>query len=248
MPGPSLKSDKAAVSVVRACGRQRATQHQRGETESNECTRCGKRQHPASECPYIDVVCRYCGKKSHLCRVCRKRLADEKPVLKPTPAPRRVRQGRTRKEDAQLSDEEMSVGVNLLEMTQNTSSTRCDSPLLVEPTVNGVSLRMEVDTGAAVSVISHATYRQLSAEFPLQDCSTRVSTYYTGEPMKVCGQFPVKVNLANQESQQVLLVMENPGHPLFGRDWLQSICLDWSACPQVHSVPNGRRISSAADM
>ena len=43
-------------------------------------------------------------------------------------------------------------------------------------------------------------------------------------------------------------MVENAGHPLFGRDWLHAIRLDWSTFQQVHKVHTESNLASAADV
>ena len=76
---------------------------------------------------------------------------------------------------------------------------------------------MDVDTGAAFYVISRSLYDELFIGFALNSVTTRL-WIYRSEVLKVCGEFPARVLDNGQESTQKLLVVENAGHPLFGRD------------------------------
>lgn len=90
-------------------------------------------------------------------------------------------------------------------------------------TVHQQDLLMEVDTGAAVSIISHATYKQLFAHLPLEGVRVKLKTY-TGENIPVLGQFTVTVQYEDQVNELPLIVVEGN---LCGRNWLQKIKLDW---------------------
>ena len=199
-------------------------------TASSECSRCGRPDHKGSECPYRNIVCRYCSKRGHLRRQCRKRLADEQQSrMKPVPAPRSSRP--VRKLDSAAvepnSDEEF-VGLHMLKSPGAAvlSQTRVQ-PIVVKPLVNGIELPMELDTGSAVSVISLATYQRLFGQTQLQKSRVHVTTY-SGESLCVSGVFPVVVRYNNQETTQQLLVVDNDGPSLFGLDWLHNLRLDWS--------------------
>ena len=65
--------------------------------------------------------------------------------------------------------------------------------------VNGTKLTMELDTGAAVSIISDATRKAL---FPSQKLhkSKLVLKTYTEEPMQVIGNLHVRVQYGTQEA------------------------------------------------
>ena len=52
-------------------------------------------------------------------------------------------------------------------------------PYVVTVDVNGSPLKMQVDTGTAVSLISHKVYRQRFASLPLTPSPVRLQTYTT---------------------------------------------------------------------
>ena len=94
----------------------------------------------------------------------------------------------------------------------------------VQLQINGTPLSMEIDTGAAVSIISEPTQRNLFPIATLQPARIKLRTY-TGEPMPVLGE---------------MIVVEGNGPSLFGRNWLQHICLDWKSLgvETVQEVPS----------
>ena len=101
---------------------------------------------------------------------------------------------------------------------------------------------MEVDTGAALSLISDATYKQLwpSVNAPqLRKPSIRLRTY-TGEELQLVGEAVVWVQYQNQQEDLNLVIVKGDGPSLLGRDWLQKIRLDWA---EVHSL-NANAVST----
>ncbi len=91
-------------------------------------------------------------------------------------------------------------------------------------TVNQPDVLMEVDTGAAVSIISHARYKQLFAHVPLK--GARVKLTYTGENIPVVGQFTVTVQYEDQVNELPLIVVRGNKSNLCGRIWLQKVKLN----------------------
>ena len=87
---------------------------------------------------------------------------------------------------------------------------------------------MELDTGAAVTLISSKTDRTLFPDKPLQQSTAALATY-SGASIKVLGQRDVEVVVEGQKATLPLVVVEGEGPSLFGRDWLQTIRLDWRA-------------------
>ena len=98
--------------------------------------------------------------------------------------------------------------------------------MTVDLLVNGKQFAMEVDTGAAVSIISEATYKSFFTDSKLQKCDVVLRTY-TDERMTVLRQFLVQITYGQQRKQLCLIVMSGDGQSLLGRDWLRYIRLDW---------------------
>ena len=62
--------------------------------------------------------------------------------------------------------------------------------------INGQVLKMEIDTGAAVSIIS--TYQKLFSEVPIHAASLCLRTY-TGEHIAVVGEMTTQVKYGSQQ-------------------------------------------------
>ena len=186
---------------------------QREGTSTAICYRCGGK-HIASQCRFRDYECHYCNKKGHLIAVCHKKKAKEKG------------DAGSSKDQAQanvVEDEEESEDYSLFKVTGNTSS----KPLLADISINGVSVEVEIDTGASVSLMGEDTYRLVQdPEKPLQHSTAKLHTY-TGEPIKVLGSTEVLVQHNGQSMTLPLIVMKGNGSPLLGRNWLSVLKLDW---------------------
>ena len=83
--------------------------------------------------------------------------------------------------------------------------------------VNGRPLGMELDTGAAISIICQNTRQALFADLKLRRSILRLNTY-TEEQIQVTGQLHVAVQYGSQQEKLVLIVAGN-GPSLFGRNW-----------------------------
>ena len=98
-------------------------------------------------------------------------------------------------------------------------------PIMVELEINCKKLVMEIDTGAAVSVISRDKYK-LFSDTSLNPSTVRLKTY-TGKPMTVAGELDVEVKYGSQVCILSLTVVEGLGPSLLGHDWLCHLTLDW---------------------
>ena len=94
---------------------------------------------------------------------------------------------------------------------------------------------MEVDTGAALSVISETTRLAIFLEHTLHP-STLILKTYTDERLKVTGTLNVRVRYGDQKQKLVLVVVAGNGPSLLGRNWLKYICLDWSSIFAVRTA------------
>ena len=98
---------------------------------------------------------------------------------------------------------------------------------------------MELDTGAAVSVLSEATYKAVwNVENlpPLQPSQVHLHMY-TGDTIPVLGMMHVSVQHNQQARQLPLLIVKGDGPTLLARDWLTQLRLDidWSSVYNVQT-------------
>ena len=98
-----------------------------------------------------------------------------------------------------------------------------------------VDLTMELDTGAAISIISHCTYCStwpVSKRSTLRPSTARLCTY-SGEILTVLGSNEVTASYHNQSLQRSLLVVPTDGPTLFGQNWLRALNQDWK---ELHNM------------
>ena len=91
------------------------------------------------------------------------------------------------------------------------------NPIMVELTINGQKTTMELDTGAAVSVISTQTKSEMFPQTKLMS-STLILTTYTGEQLEVAGQILVEFKYGRQVQQLPLYVVKGSGPSLMDRN------------------------------
>ena len=118
-------------------------------------------------------------------------------------------------------------------------SKRSSPPILVEVQVNGQKLTMEVDTGAAVSIVSEKRLKKVlpHAEIKVTDVKLKM---YTSERIPLLGVTRVAVKYGEQRKKLILYVTKGEGPTLLDQEWLRSIQFDWktiglatldSSCP-----------------
>ena len=197
-------------------------------TSSYSCYRCNG-SHKATECHFKEATCHYCGKLGHIVRACRSKKRQDASHRSTSKPPQKHNQKRAH--HLEVKDEKEDS-----EYTMYHISSSKAHPLLATVTLNGVETQMEIDTGAAMSVISSVTYHNLwsSQDAPVLKLDNHVKLLtYTGEVVKTEGTISVRVTYKNQKKELDLLVVQGNGPSLMGRDWLNHIMLDW---PHLHQL------------
>ena len=87
---------------------------------------------------------------------------------------------------------------------------------------------MELDTGAAVSVISSTAKAKLFPQLKPESISVILATY-TGEKISVVGQIMVYVKYGKQHKTLPLYVVKGDRPSLLCRNWLTEINLNWKS-------------------
>ncbi|XP_061152316.1 uncharacterized protein K02A2.6-like [Syngnathus typhle] len=130
--------------------------------------------------------------------------------------------------DSDSSSEEELACLGLCATEENDGDV-----IWLTPKINGVPLKMELDTGSALSIISFNDYKKMFPDTKLSRTSVKLKTY-TGEKVAPLGKLKVKVKYRNQKCNLELFVLKEGGVPLFGRRWLRQIKLNWHEIKSMH--------------
>ena len=198
------------------------------------CYRCGKR-HDAKTCRFKEAKCYKCGKIRHLASVCRSKKelrGGSKAVHRQHQSKQEWPRSHWLESEASPPADSGQQDVSLFAIRETTGNPT----IQVEVKVNHKPLVMQVDTGAAVSLISE---EEMKSKFPgaqLKPSPLLLKTY-TGEVMKVLGELIVAVEYKQQGPKHLsLVVVRGKGPCLFGRNWLHHIRLDWKSIASIQSV------------
>ena len=95
------------------------------------------------------------------------------------------------------------------------TSGATSKPFCVDLIVNNKQLTMEIDTGAAVSLITEQSFRKIDDELSLQPSHAVLMTY-TGEHILVLGEAKVSVQYNGQQKLLNLVIITGNGPCLLG--------------------------------
>ena len=141
--------------------------------------------------------------------------------------PLRVNQVCSGWREAQDTDVEAYLG------TMMTVGHDLVKPIIIDVKMNGQSLKMEVYTGAALSIVSEKVWMTVGQ---LQTSRVVLRTYNQTKLM-VLEEAKVLVEYGNQFHNLMIRVLKEDGPSLVARDWLKHLQLDWKMVYNVqHSV------------
>ena len=186
------------------------------------CFPCDGFNHTLNECRFKEETCSFYSKKRHIERACLSKKAQHKPQSK-----------KMKVKPVKTVDEEelLTVSINTVKRSDIISVT---------PKIERKHLKMELDTGSAISVIPIRIYKVLFHHKLLSVTNTKLRTY-SGQTITPAGIINVNVNYECQENNLDLFVVKNDSPSLFGRAWLKYIKLDWNS---IKFFANGQNYRS----
>jgi len=178
-------------------------------------------------------ICHSCGKKGHIRKACK---SSKQPYKTHRPY-QHSREGHyvdlDQEEEHWINveqTEEPEVDNDLSILTVERTST---TPISVKLFIDTHPLMMELDTGAAVSIVSEEQLRRRLPNKKVRP-STIVLRTYTAEKIPLLGEAQLWVEYKGQKHTLTAYITRGAGPCLLGRDWLRKIQLDWK---EITSVP-----------
>ena len=190
------------------------------DAQTASCHRCGDRGYTGWDCNFREATWHKCGKLGHLAKVCRSGRGGKQ---------RQVDRNPTRVRTVQSDRGEAAD--NLLCNVYTLGSGR-SKPYRVVLQLNKQSVTLEIDTGAAVSILPERLRKQLFPNIRPKRTEVRLRTY-TSKPIPVLGQICVPARYQEYEGTHTFYVVESEGPALLGRDLLSHIKLDWCSIKSV---------------
>ncbi|XP_032888189.1 uncharacterized protein K02A2.6-like [Amblyraja radiata] len=153
--------------------------------KAERCVRCGKTTHHQKDCWFKDKICNGCGKVGHIVRACRSKKPGRSEHYRARTLgaeAKLVHEVRESSVSNSCSDSDLEAReVSCLKIKAVQKSTELDT-MWVRLTISGVSLKLELDTGSALTVINEKDYYRYFSQERLQKTNIALKTY-TGQKL-----------------------------------------------------------------
>ncbi len=237
---------------------QSRTNQSNARQSQSSCYRCGGHGHQPSTCRYKQYKCNICNKTGHLAKVCRNKHAgnnyvDAQYVSEDVHDNPNAHESNgastatggcdcecscnpTTSNTYYVNDDTQGDPFGMYKINDDPTGLynvpdamkRSNRPILVDVTISGVVITMELDTGSAYTVVPESMHHEYLSHITLHPSKIRLKTY-SGEPLPLLGEAHVDVMYGGQRYRLLLLVAKvGVNQPaIFGRDWLHVIKLNW---------------------
>ena len=173
------------------------------------CFRCGKTNHTAKDCRFINAICRFCQKKGHLESICLKKKRSQESLK-------------------QITEEEENPYevVNTMFPYSVVKHIPSQGPLVVQLQLDGRSCNLEVDSGARDNFCSEELWKRLGQ--PVLKPPTLHYVSATGDRIPVMGTFKTQATLRpSSSSVEVFFNVSTLNHlNLIGRSGIATLDID----------------------
>ncbi|XP_031338139.1 uncharacterized protein K02A2.6-like [Photinus pyralis] len=178
------------------------------QEDRTPCEHCGRRNHSSVQCFHRNSVCSKCKKRGHLRYVCPRNKNKTGPITE-----------RSHFVDVESSEYESDdqTFFNLIFNSKNS-----DKPITLNVKIDNVNLKMEVDTGSAISVINSVVLKELFPNKKVQNTQLKLKAY-TGDFIIPNGYIKVNASYNGISKMLKLYVVDNGGPPLLGRSWCREL-------------------------
>ncbi|XP_039750766.1 uncharacterized protein LOC120626995 isoform X1 [Pararge aegeria] len=206
----------------RAASRGRAAAASSGPRSQQGCQACGG-AHEESGCNFKAYVCRVCMRRGHIRRVC--------PNITPHNTVDVTQCNKQAGQDSDSgSDEVILIDINQVDISE------C-KPIYIPIIIHSKAVKMECDTGSAVSCVSEDVYNRYFGGLPIKQCRLALR-YYTGEIVKPIGVITPQVEYKGTKKLLDLYIVKNGKSMLLGRQWIAAldISIQSVTVQEVHNL------------
>lgn len=202
--------EEKAVTAINALHLKGAKQQHaayRRKEKSSQCRNCGGNYPHEGDCPARGKDCRACGKPNHYAKLCRggQKIAhqsqEEDTAHYKQRSTKKVNQvtacSETTSRDSSSGDERYVYVVNSTSTQQPQTNIK----------LNGVSVKILIDSGAAVNIINEDVLNTLDPKPMLSTAMIKIFPYGSNNALPIIGKFACNVQATNKRTESVFYVL-----------------------------------------
>ncbi|XP_037529456.1 uncharacterized protein K02A2.6-like [Rhipicephalus sanguineus] len=230
--------------IHEACTSIGKTENQRHSSASAQkkkqhCWRCDA-QHSPDTCKFQTASCDYCKKRGHIEKAClkkRKEARTNNNIEFP-------RQGTSTVASAPVTTPKDSPDVALYELNTLIDVSSMQK-VMTQLRIHGKTLEFEVDSGAACTLISEATFKATWTDDPPQlQMDNILLRTWSGQSLRVLGCATVDVAHKNKNFTLPLVVIKGASCNLLGRNWFPHLGIQITG---INDVSDDKLVSKLLD-
>ncbi|XP_071954147.1 uncharacterized protein [Antedon mediterranea] len=170
------KDEDAKIHEVRKRSnyKQRPKQYNKTSARNNKCTKCGY-DNTHNKCPAKGKTCAVCHKLNHFAAVCRKKGTNPKGA-------HQVEEQYAETDSDTESQDEYQHLIDVINAIGKTSNSEWHETVIVD----GEPVRIQIDTGAAASIMSYSWVKNKKLNHKLKPTSLKLQSY-TSHALEVKG-------------------------------------------------------------
>ncbi|KII61981.1 Transposon Ty3-G Gag-Pol polyprotein [Thelohanellus kitauei] len=214
------KLDPVGEQNICAVKQQGSKDIQDNQPKTKICRRCGENWHQSWDaCKAVNKLCGYCGTMGHFSKVCLKRKRNNNIY--------------DYKQINRKLDTNNDFDIVYLPPLINRSIKRIydtGSAVVVDVKLNGVDIKMDVDTGATVSCINENIWNLIGA--PKLGPAPSLKTYMNHN-IPTRGQTNIVVELNAMKLQLQIIVVKGDEKPIFGLNWFRAFNLTFDVIRNI---------------
>ena len=208
------------------------------------CYNCGGSWPHRGQCPAYGKVCHACNRKNHFAKCCRSKPKNDQKHEKGKGGKPPDQKNKKKVHTVELVDNEASDTDEVYSMyhIKYVNDNPKSKKYYCQVYVNGLQIKMEIDTGSDVSIINEETFKALKAADPKVKLSTKkpILSTYSGETSSIKPLGVIEnVNVTYEDQQQSsmsLIVTPGSSPNLLGKDWMSVLKLNWNSLFNINKV------------
>ncbi|XP_023248186.1 uncharacterized protein K02A2.6-like [Copidosoma floridanum] len=207
-PNSRKGGESSGQGSTSEAAQQQAPKQKQQKHQEPTCKACGGTRHNFAQCRYKSYKCKGCHEVGHLVKVCKNKNSNNFVEEE-------------ERDDASNSDESFSDIYNVKYVVK---VTRREPPVEVEVTIAKRKVLMEIDSGAALSVIPIDVYESRLSHCKLEKCDRILRLYGNHATMLPLGEIHAEVEYANKKAECTFVIVDGRKmSSLLGRDAMKGL-------------------------